>query len=122
MDDKPASMVTSYGRLDKILVCKLSHHQIYRSLCNKVLILALIVPCKTNGQDASISIVGYKQMMAPVVTDIRNIKAVVGRVLTWGENFIIDHTVKPSGELAFGDTHEEFPELGNWSDNTSDTD
>jgi hypothetical protein len=70
MDDKPASMVTSYGRLDKILVCELSHHQIYRSLHNKVLILALIVPCKTNGQDASISIVGYKQMMAPVVTDI----------------------------------------------------
>jgi hypothetical protein len=90
MDDEPASMVTSYGQLDKILVCKLSHHQIYRSLRNKVLILALIMPCKTNGQDASVSIVGYKQMMAPVVTDILNIKAVVGRVLTRGENFIID--------------------------------
>jgi hypothetical protein len=57
-----------------------------------------------------------------VVTDIRNIKAVVGRVLTRGENFIIDRTVKPLDKLAFGAVDVELPELGNWSDNTSDTD
>ncbi|KAG2338583.1 hypothetical protein BDR05DRAFT_978044 [Suillus weaverae] len=106
MDNKPM-MTTSYGRLDKILVCELGHQQCYKFLCNKVLILALIVPCKTNGQDASISIVAYKELMAPVVTDIWNIKAVVGQLLD---------------KLAFGAVDGEFPELGNWSDNTSDTD
>ncbi|KAG2755727.1 hypothetical protein P692DRAFT_20716888, partial [Suillus brevipes Sb2] len=120
--DNKTVMDTRYGRLDKILVCELGHQQCYKFLCNKVLILALIVPCKTNGQDASISIVAYKELRAPVVTDIRNIKAVVGRVLTQGENFIIDRTVKPLDKLAFGAVDVELPELGNWSDNTSDTD
>lgn len=115
-------MDTRYGRLDKILVCELGHQQCFKFLRNEVLILALIVPCKTNGQDASISIVAYKELRAPVVTDIRNIKAVVGRLLTRGENFIIDRTVKPLDKLAFGAVDAELPELGNWSDNTSDTD
>ncbi|KAG2340055.1 hypothetical protein BDR05DRAFT_856809, partial [Suillus weaverae] len=82
--------VISYGQLDKILVCELGNHKIYRFLCNTTLILALITPCKTDGTDALISLVGYKESVAPVVTDVQNIKAVVGQVQTQGKIFIID--------------------------------
>ncbi|KAG2146056.1 uncharacterized protein EDB93DRAFT_1241095 [Suillus bovinus] len=74
--------VISYGRLDKILICELGEHKIYSFLRNTTLILALITPCNADGTDASISLVGYKEFVSPVVTDVRNIKAVVGRVQT----------------------------------------
>ncbi|KAG2031482.1 hypothetical protein BDR03DRAFT_875816, partial [Suillus americanus] len=71
-----------YGQLDKILICEIGEHKIYRFLCNTMLILALITPCNTDGTDASISLVGYIEFVAPVVTDVQNIKAVVGQVQT----------------------------------------
>jgi len=85
-----------YGQLDKILVCEVDHNNVYKDLRAKTLILALITPCKTDGNDASESIVGYKEFAAPVIMDIRSIKAVVGRVQTRGEIFIIDRSVKPT--------------------------
>ncbi|KAG1730496.1 uncharacterized protein EDB91DRAFT_1059392, partial [Suillus paluster] len=95
--------VIGYGQLDKILVCELGEHKVYRFLRNTTLILALITPCKTDGTDASISPVGYKESVAPVVTDTRNIKAVVGRVQTRGETFIIDRWLAPGGNDQIGD-------------------
>ncbi|KAG1894281.1 uncharacterized protein F5891DRAFT_1131005 [Suillus fuscotomentosus] len=71
--------VIGYGQLDKILICEIGEHKIYRFLCNTTLILTLITPCNTDGTDASISLVGYKEFVTPVFTDVRNIKAVVGR-------------------------------------------
>jgi len=95
-----------YGQLDKILVCQLGNNKIYRDLRATELVLALITPCKTNGRDASGSIVGYKELAAPVITDIRNIKAVVGRVRTQGETFIIDRSVKPTSFHGGGRDYE----------------
>ncbi|KAG2039923.1 hypothetical protein BDR03DRAFT_1035314 [Suillus americanus] len=80
-ESRPVDVI-GYGQLDNILICEIGKHKIYRFLCNTMLILALITPCNTNGTDASISLVGYKEFVAPVVTDVQNIKAVVGRVQT----------------------------------------
>ncbi|KAG1727299.1 hypothetical protein EDD22DRAFT_789327 [Suillus occidentalis] len=71
-----------YGQLDKILICELGEHKVYRFLHNTTLILALITPCNTDRTDASISLVGYKEFVSPIVTDVQNIKAVVGQVQT----------------------------------------
>ncbi|KAG2046473.1 hypothetical protein BDR06DRAFT_922829 [Suillus hirtellus] len=102
-DESHPINTVGYGQLDAILVCKLGHNKIYRHLCATELILALITPCKTNGKDASESIVGYKELAAQVVTDARNITGVVGRVQTQGGTFIIDRSVKAT---AFSDGRE----------------
>ena len=62
-----------------------------------MLILALIKPCNTDGTDASVSLVGYKEFVAPVITDVQNIKAVVGQVQTQDGTFIIDRWLVPGG-------------------------
>jgi hypothetical protein len=59
-----------YGQLDKILICELGKHKVYRFLHNTTLILALITPCNTDGIDALISLVGYKEFVSPVVMDV----------------------------------------------------
>jgi hypothetical protein len=101
-ESRPVNVI-GYGQLDKILICEIGEHKIYRFLRNTTLILALITPCNTDGTDASISLVGYKEFVAPVVTDVRNIKAVVGRVQTRGETFIIDRWLAPGGNEEIGD-------------------
>lgn len=82
-----------YGRLEKILLCNLNSNIIWSNLQNSVHLLAVIAPCDTDGSDASSVVVEYRKFLPIIVTDLRNIKAVVGRVSTrkrWG---IIDRTV-----------------------------
>ncbi|KAG2106244.1 uncharacterized protein F5147DRAFT_653989 [Suillus discolor] len=68
-ESRPVDVI-GYGQLDKISICELGEHKIYRFLRNTTLILALITPCNTDGTDALISLVGYKEFVAPVVTDV----------------------------------------------------
>lgn len=94
-DESHLINTVGYGQLNAILVCELGHNKIYQHLCATELILALITPCKTNGKDASESIVGYKELAAQVITDARNITGVVSRVKTQGGTFIINRSIKP---------------------------
>lgn len=54
--------------------------------------MAVITPCKTLGKDAAKGMVAYTDVFKPIVTDLRTIVAVVGRVPTRGKWVIIDRT------------------------------
>jgi hypothetical protein len=54
----------------------------------------VIRPCKTKGQDASLTVTHYTDVGALIVTDIRNIKSVVGRAETRGRWGLIDRSVR----------------------------
>ena len=62
-------------------------------LRNSTQLLAVITPCKTNQPDASKALVHYKQQSAPIVTDIRNIKSIIGCVYSRGRWGIIDRSM-----------------------------
>jgi hypothetical protein len=86
----------NYGVLDKILVCELDDDPFWRDLQSKTLLLALISPFKTNGVDAALQTVFYKssESLATLVTDLRNIKACVGRVESRGKWGLIDRDIQ----------------------------
>jgi hypothetical protein len=79
-----------YGRLEKILVCLLSNDTQWLGLAGKTLLLALIRPCQTGGRDATKEETRYSRNLASIITDLRNVKGVVGRVESRGEWTIID--------------------------------
>ena len=60
----------NYGRLEKILVCQLGPEDLWKDQCSKSQILALIVPCKTEGEDATVQTVYYRNMAASIITDV----------------------------------------------------
>ena len=53
-------------------------------------LLAEITPWRTEGQDAAITTVCFKHTLAPIITDLRNICGVVGRVHSQGRWGIVD--------------------------------
>lgn len=55
-------------------------------------ILAVVRPCRTTGEDASQKVVEFRGFHELIVTDLRSIKTVVGRVKTRGRWGIIDHS------------------------------
>ena len=82
-----------YGQLERILVCSLGDERIWGDSRNSMLLLALVRPVKSDGEDAALTTVIFSQYLAPVITDLRNVKAVVGRVETrrrWG---IVDRSM-----------------------------
>lgn len=103
-----------YGQLQKILVCELPDDDIFQYLKGKTCLLALVIPCNADGCDAT-GVAGpatYTTVAAPVITDLRSIKAVVGRVQSRGKWTIIDR----SREIA----RAAFAEEGNETDELSD--
>ncbi|KAG1729425.1 hypothetical protein EDD22DRAFT_788859 [Suillus occidentalis] len=82
--------LVQYGRLEKILVCPLSNNTQWLGLAGKTLLLALIKPCQTGGRDATKEETRYSRNLASIITDLRNVKGVVGRVESRGEWTIID--------------------------------
>ncbi|KAF8124537.1 hypothetical protein EV363DRAFT_1125229, partial [Boletus edulis] len=84
--------VVQYGRLEKILDFQTGSQNIWRELKATHQLLALITPCKTDGKDASKQIVAYEVTREAVLTDVRNIKAVVGRVKSRGKWIIVDRS------------------------------
>jgi hypothetical protein len=85
--------IVCYGQLNYILKCHLDDSNRYGDLHNSTLLLALIIPCATDVRlDASSQYVEYKRSRVPIITDLHNIKAAVGRVGTRGHWGIIDHS------------------------------
>ncbi|KAJ7808167.1 hypothetical protein B0H14DRAFT_3482564 [Mycena olivaceomarginata] len=66
-----------YGRLEEILVCELPEGSLWGGFSGQVRLLAVITPCSTTGQDAAKTIVPYTRTLAPIVTDIQAISAVI---------------------------------------------
>jgi hypothetical protein len=63
-----------------------------KALRGKVLLLAVITPCVTRGQDATKVVVKYSRTTTDVVTDLQAVECVVGRAFSrkgWG---IIDRS------------------------------
>jgi len=81
-----------YGLLETILVCILPDHPTFGHLRGCLRLLVVIEPCKTHGKDATSELTMYNEMAASIVTDIQNVKAVVGRVKTRGKWGIVDRT------------------------------
>ncbi|KAF9219674.1 hypothetical protein BS17DRAFT_716798, partial [Gyrodon lividus] len=81
-----------YGRLERVLVCQLNEESIWKTFRNSTLLLALITPAATDGQDATMAVTHFSHFTAPIITDTRSIKAAIGRVQSrkkWG---VIDRT------------------------------
>ena len=84
----------NYGILEKILVCGLGRKKLWGTLQSKTLLLAVITPFKTNGENAAVQTTHYKTSLAAIVTDISNVKSSVGRVETRGQFGLIDWDVQ----------------------------
>jgi len=71
-----------YGQLERVIQCELDEASVWKDLKEKTRLLALIMPCKTlpEGKDATQCLVQYKFYSAPIVTDLRSVMCVVGRV------------------------------------------
>jgi len=81
-----------YGLLEMIFACRLPDEEFFGDLHGREQLLVLIEPCKTEGKDASLDCVEYRTTKTSFVTDIRNVKRLIGRVLTRGKWGIIDRT------------------------------
>ncbi|KIK91865.1 hypothetical protein PAXRUDRAFT_830475, partial [Paxillus rubicundulus Ve08.2h10] len=81
-----------YGQLEKILVCELGTQALWRDMKASTQILAVIRPCRTTGEAASQKLVEFRNFHEPIVTDLRSIKSVVGRVKTRGRWGIVDRS------------------------------
>ena len=93
MSDEMVIQSVHYGRLEHILVCQLGDSErLWRALCGHTLLLALISPASTIGQDATMMLTHFSYFNAPVVSDVQSIKAVVGCVQSWRRWGIINCT------------------------------
>lgn len=81
-----------YGRLDQILEFTVPDHPFWRELQGKLLLVATITPCVTQGKDATKENVLYRKYAASVMVDLRVVEATVGRVQTRGRWGIIDRS------------------------------
>lgn len=90
--------MTYYGCLDCILVCILPDTSFWGSeLRGSTRLLAYITPAATDGKDATKEqVLFYSRQTTGVITDLRSVGAVIGRVPTRGKFGIIDR----SGSMA----------------------
>jgi hypothetical protein len=86
-------LTINYGVLDRILVCSMGNESVWGNLRGTTHLLAVITPWRTNGQDAALETVFFKHTLVPIVTDLRNVCAVVGRVESRGEWGIVDRYI-----------------------------
>lgn len=82
--------VIGYGQLLRIVACELPQDAIFGDYAGKTHILALIIPCQTQGRDGRETLASYTQTLQPLVMDLRDVKAVVGRVRTRQKWWILD--------------------------------
>jgi len=95
----------------KILQCTLPDKTIWKDFQNKTILLAVIKPCRTNGKDAAKEMTEYSDYSTPIVTDLRTVQCVVGRVKTRNKWAIIDRSDELS-KTEFIDTHTHgYPSL-----------
>jgi len=89
-----------YGQLEKILVCELPQDNLFQDLRGTTCLLTLVIPCNTNGHDATTEMTTYRTTAASVVTDLRSIKVVVGRIESQAQWTIIDRS-RSTAHVAF---------------------
>jgi hypothetical protein len=77
-----------YGRLDLILEFDIPNANFWSpEFRGTTVLLAIITPCITLGKDATKEVTMYTQTTTQIVTDLRTISALIGRVWTrkrWG--------------------------------------
>ena len=83
-----------YGDLEKLLVIDLPHDAFLADFSGQRVVLALITPWNTNGEDASKENVYMTTRKGSFITDVRVIQRVVGVVETRGKWGIIDRTMQ----------------------------
>lgn len=66
-------------------------------------LLALVVPVKKKGEDALSTTIHFSRFSAPIITDLHNVKAVIGRVETCNRWGIIDHSMAPAKTIFAAD-------------------
>ena len=71
-------------------MCNLGGERVWDAQQGTTHLLAVIMPWRTTGQDAALETVFFKRTLAPIVTDLRNIRGVVGRVESRGQWGIVD--------------------------------
>lgn len=85
--------MTGYGCLQQIIACEFPPASPqFRKLNPKLLLLGLVEPCNTDGQDATARVVFYNTTRAPRIINLLSISAVVGRVQTRGKWGIVDRS------------------------------
>jgi len=72
----------------------LGNESVWGEFQNTTHLLALIRPWRTDGQDAALALeaVTFKHTLAPIITDLRNVRGVVGRIKSRGEWGIADRS------------------------------
>jgi len=98
--NRPPIRKIFYGNLEKIFVYQVPNDAFFGDLSGKQQILVLLTPWKTEGKDATKTLTFVQTTLAPIVTDIRNVKAVVGLAETRSRSGIIDRA-KESAFVGF---------------------
>lgn len=102
-----------YGRLDLILEFNIPDQQFWGpQFQGKTVLLAVITPCVTSGKDATKTLTTYSQTMAQVVTDLRTISSVIGRVWTRNRWGIVDRSEETSRTEFVPSNMEVFDPIG----------
>ena len=101
-------------------MCDLGGEKVWDDLHDTTQLLAVITPWRTNGEDAAVETVKFKHTLALIVTDLRNIRGVVGRLESRGQWGIIDRNTARLIHPTFAD--EVNGQLGLDSDSDSDLD
>jgi len=96
-------------------VCTLGNKSIWGDYRGTTQLLAVITPWRTAGQDAAGETVIFKHTLAIIITDLRNVRSVVGRVESRGEWGIVDRNATGLARATFED---DAPELSDsdWED------
>ena len=103
-----------YGKLELILECPIPDNKFWgRDLRGTTVLLAVITPCVTMGKDATKQTTTYQHTTTQVVTDLRAINALVGRVQTRNRWGIIDRR-EESSRTEFIPSHMEPFNLPGW--------
>ena len=107
-----------YGRLDLILEFDIPNSDFWTpEFRGMTVLLAVITPCITLGKDATKEVTTYTQTTTQIVTDLRAISAVIGRVWTRNRWGIVDRSEETSRTEFIPSNMEvfDFPD-GNNSD------
>ena len=112
--DGAVSREIFYGRLELILECDIPDGKFWgRDLRGTTVILAVITPCVTMGKDATKQMTTYQHTTTQMVTDLRAISALIGRVQTRNRWGIIDRS-EESSRTEFIPSHMEAFNLPGW--------
>jgi len=95
-DDNPVREIF-YGRLDLILKFDVPDVKFWGpEFRGRTVLLAVITPCVTLGKDATKEVTTYLKTTTQVVTDLRTISSVIGRVWTRNRWGIVDRSEETS--------------------------